>query len=617
MRLFITLLAIAFTRLGFCADLPNILWITSEDNGPHLGCYGDDYADTPNIDGIARRGTTYRNAWSTAPVCAPARTTIITGMYPPSLGAQHMRSAVRLPEQIQLYPTYLREAGYYCTNNSKTDYNLAGKTNPWNESNNKAHWRNRKAGQPFFAIFNFTTSHESQIRKRPHTAVHDPAKVRVPAYHPDTPEVRQDWAQYYDKLTEMDQQVGQVLAELEADGLTDDTIVFYYGDHGAGMPRSKRWPYDSGLRVPLIVSFPEKFRDLAADDYKPGEFTDRLVGFVDLAPTVLSLAGIEPPEHMQGRAFHGKFEAEPNDYLYGFRGRMDERIDMVRTIRDGRFIYLRHFMPHRRYGEHVDYMFETPTTQVWHRLFQEGKLNEAQSLFWKEKPTEELYDLDADPDEVRNLASSPEHQAQLNRLRKAQEKFLLATRDAGFLPEAMMHDRAGDETVYEMAQDAARYDLEMILGVALLATERDPENVKMLMSGLDADDDAIRYWSALGMLVQGKSAARTSEAKLNSLLNDDSPSVRIVAAEALGRFGSKQSSERAVSTLIDLANVEKHGPFVSTQALNSLDALPTDLIVSRAEEIRKLPTEHQSLNSRLRMGAVTGNLIQHLLSKTK
>ncbi|HSG69787.1 MAG TPA: sulfatase, partial [Planctomycetaceae bacterium] len=525
MRLFMTLLAIAFTRLGLCADLPNILWITSEDNGPHLGCYGDDYADTPNIDGIARRGTTYRNAWSNAPVCAPARTTIITGMYPPSVGAQHMRSAVRLPEQIQLYPTYLREAGYYCTNNSKTDYNLAGKTNPWNESNNKAHWRNRKAGQPFFAIFNFTTSHESQIRKRPHTAVHDPAKVRVPAYHPDTPEVRQDWAQYYDKLTEMDKQVGQVLAELEADGLTDDTIVFYYGDHGAGMPRSKRWPYDSGLRVPLIVSFPEKFRDLAADDYNPGEFTDRLVGFVDLAPTVLSLAGIEPPEHMQGRAFHGKYEAEPNDYLYGFRGRMDERIDMVRTIRDGRFIYLRHFMPHRRYGEHVDYMFETPTTQVWHRLFQEGKLNEAQSLFWKEKPTEELYDLDADPDEVRNLANAPEHQETLTRLRHAQTEFLLATRDAGFLPEAMMHDRAGDETVYEMAQDPARYDLEMILGVALLATERDPENVKMLMSGLDADDDAIRYWSALGMLVQGKSAARTSEAKLNSLLNDDSPSV--------------------------------------------------------------------------------------------
>lgn len=274
---------------------PNILWITSEDNGPHLGCYGDDYATTPNLDALAERSLLYRNCWSNAPVCAPARTTIISGVYPPATGSQHMRSMVPMPDFMRMYPQILRQAGYYCTNNSKEDYNLAKPDGVWDESSRNAHWKNRQDGQPFFAIFNHTISHESQLRKRPHKAVHDPAGVRVPAYHPDTPEVRQDWAQYYDKLTEMDRLVGRNLKELEEAGLADDTIVMYYGDHGSGMPRNKRWPYSSGLRVPLIVHIPEKFAHLRPDDYQAGGETGRLVSFVDLAPTLLSLAGIEPP----------------------------------------------------------------------------------------------------------------------------------------------------------------------------------------------------------------------------------------------------------------------------------------------------------------------------------
>jgi arylsulfatase A-like enzyme len=617
MRLLILLFAMLVGRAGISADRPNILWVTSEDNGPHLGCYGDDYADTPHIDRLAERGTAYRHAWSNAPVCAPARTTLITGMYPPSLGAQHMRSAVRIPEEFSLYPTLLRQAGYYCTNNSKTDYNLAGNPNPWHESSGKAHWRNRDPDQPFFAIFNFTISHESQIRKRPHQPVHDPAQVRVPAYHPDTPEVRRDWAQYYDKVTEMDRQVGQILGQLDEDGLTDETIIFYYGDHGSGMPRSKRWPYDSGLLVPLIVVFPEKYRHLAAADYQPGGFSDRLVSFVDLAPTAISLAGVEPPSQMQGRAFHGAFEAAPREYLFGFRGRMDERIDMVRTIRDKRFIYLRHFMPHRRYGEHVDYMFQTPTTQVWHRLFHEGRLNEAQSRFWQVKPSEELYDLDADPDEVQNLAESPAHQRVLGRLRAELDEFLLSTRDTGFLPEAMMHDRAGEDTVHAMAQDPRRYDLSAILEVAHRATRRDPENLPRLLSTLAHDDPAIRYWSVVGLIVQGEDAVKRSEIELGPLLDDPSPSVRIVAAEALGRFAADAAGQASVAMLLDLANVETHGPFVSTQALNSLDALPPERLAGLGAAIRELPTKHESLASRLRMGAVTENLVKHLLTKTE
>ena len=288
--------------------LPNILWITSEDNGPHLGCYGDTYAITPNLDRFAKRSLRYTKASSTAPVCAPARTTIISGIYPPATGAEHMRSMTRLPVDFKMYPVYLRELGYYCTNNSKEDYNLEKVGNVWDDSGRKAHWKNRPDGKPFFAIFNHTISHESQIRNKinPADRIHDPAKVSLPAYHPDTPEVRKDWAQYHDRITMMDKRVGENLRELEKAGLAEDTIVFYYGDHGSGMPRSKRWPYFSGLNVPLIIHVPEKFKHLAPPEYKTGGSTDRLVGFIDLAPTLLSIAGAKAPDAHARRRVHGR-----------------------------------------------------------------------------------------------------------------------------------------------------------------------------------------------------------------------------------------------------------------------------------------------------------------------
>ncbi|RMG39573.1 MAG: sulfatase, partial [Planctomycetota bacterium] len=424
------------------APLPNILWLTSEDNGPQLGCYGDRFADTPNLDALAAKGMIYRVCWSNAPVCAPARTAIISGVYPTSTGAQHMRSSIPMPAFMRMYPQFLRERGYYCTNNSKEDYNLQKPGQVWDESSRKAHWKNRRPGQPFFAVFNFTISHESQIRKRPHTWVHDPAKVRVPAYHPDVREAREDWAQYYDQLSLMDRQAGERLRELEKAGLADDTIVFYYGDHGPGMPRCKRWPYDSGLHVPLIVYIPDKFAHLRPPEYRSGGVSHRLVSFVDLAPTLLSLAGIEPPDWMQGRAFLGRYIRPPRQYVFGFRGRMDERYDMVRSVRDQRYIYIRNYMPHRIYGQYVSYMFQTPTTRVWKQLYDEGKLKPPQTYFWEPKPSEELYDLQNDSDEVHNLADSPQHQQIKRRLRQALHDWMRSVRDVGFLPEDEMHRRS-------------------------------------------------------------------------------------------------------------------------------------------------------------------------------
>jgi uncharacterized sulfatase len=587
------------------AELPNILWITCEDTGPELGCYGDTYARTPNLDAFAKHSLRYLTAWSNAPVCAPARTTIISGVYPTSMGGEHMRSEVRMPEFMQMYPQMLRERGYYCTNNSKEDYNLKKPGAVWDESSGQAHWKKRQSGQPFFAIFNLTISHESQIRTRPHTLEHDPARAPLPAYHPDTPEVRHDWAQYYDKVTTMDAQAGQRLQELADAGLAEDTIVFFYGDHGSGMPRSKRWPYNSGLHVPLIVRVPEKFRGLAPQDYRPGGTTDRLVAFVDLAPTLLSLAGVQPPEWMQGHAFMGRHAAAPQKYLFGFRGRMDERYDMVRSVRNQRYIYVRNYMPHLIYGQHIGYMFQTPTTQVWKALYAAGKLQPPQTYFWEPKPAEELYDLQADPDEVRNLAGSAEHQAILDELRQAHREHVLAVRDAGFLSEAEMHRRAGNTSIYELGQDRQRYGLERILDMAQRATLRTPDSLDELRAGLKDADSGVRYWAVQGLLIRGPTAAAAAREDLRAALQDESPTVRILAARTLGEYGSAEDLTLALATLSETAAPDKNGAYASILTLNAIDALGdkaaslTDLLKTLPEQDPNAPGRANGYVSRL------------------
>jgi uncharacterized sulfatase len=588
------LLPLFFAAPLLAADRPHILWLTSEDHGPQMGCYGDTFATTPNVDKLASRGLIYLHAWSNAPVCAPARTAIISGLYPPSTGSEHMRSMVPFPAGKNMFPVYLREAGYYCTNNVKEDYNISKTGKVWDESSGKAHWKNRRDGQPFFAVFNSTKSHESQIRTRPHKEVHDPAKVRVPAYHPDTPVVRKDWAQYYDKVSAADADAGQRLRELEEAGLADDTIVFYYGDHGSGMPRSKRSAQNSGLHVPMVVYIPDKFKHLAPADYKagaPGGKSDRLVSFVDLAPTVLSLAGVEPPKWMQGHAFLGQFAAAPQPYVYGFRGRMDERNDLVRSVTDGRYVYVRNFMPHKLPGQHVEYMFQTPTTRVWKQLFDEGKLNAAQSAFWKPKSPEELYDLSKDPDEVSNLAGSAEHAEILAKLRTAQRELALKIRDVGFLPEGEMHSRSQGTTPYDMGHDAGKYPLERILDAADAASMLKPDAVPALKKAMSDGDSAVRYWGAMGFLMRGKAGVEAGRDELLAAMrSDESPYVRIVAAEALGQFGSDAELKASLDLLIALAPADRQDVFVSIAALSAIDALG-EKAAPLAKAIKTLPAK--------------------------
>ncbi len=619
-RLVPLLLACALAALA--QDKPNILWITSEDHGPHMGCYGDKYATTPNVDALAAKGMIYRNAWSTAPVCAPARTTIISGVYPPSTGAQHMRSMTRLPDSMKMYPVYLREAGYYVTNNSKEDYNLAKTGEVWDESSNKAHWKNRPKGKPFFAIFNSNESHESRIRRRPHEKVHDPAGVRVPAYHPDTPEVRQDWAQYYDQVTVVDGIAGERLKELADAGLAEDTIVFYYGDHGSGMPRSKRWTYNSGLHIPLVVYFPEKWRHLAPPEYRPGGQSSRLVGFIDLAPTLLSLADVEPPKHMQGLAFAGKHIAPEPEYIYGFRGRMDERYDMVRSIRDQRYIYIRNFKPHRIYGQFIDYMFQTPTTRVWFEKFGTDEPRAPEFFnphvtdlrpgqwFWNEKPAEELYDLLADPDEINNLAANDSLQPVLDRMRRALRDWQIRIRDLGFLPEGEMHSRA-TASPYEMGHDDYRYPMRRVMRAAETASDRYQPHTEALRQAFQDSDSAVRYWAATGALIRQKQGVRDLHRELHDALVDESPFVRIVAAEALGRFGTEAEAERALAVLMELVSLDHNSLYVVMEALNAVDYLDERAASAKAT-IAALPTEPQGYDRRL--NAYVPNLVKKIVA---
>ncbi|MDP6718319.1 MAG: sulfatase, partial [Pirellulaceae bacterium] len=448
---------------GAESDPPNILWITAEDMSATLGCYGDEYAITPSIDRLSKESVRYTNAFATAPVCSPTRSCLITGCYATSLGTHNMRSAFPVPKSIRGFPTILRDAGYYTTNNVKTDYNTSSwqriVKESWNDNSDTAHWRKRPAKngkQPFFSIFNLMTSHQSrtmvwtydrfqrEVQSRlTKDEIHDPSKVPLPPYYPDTPVIRRTVARYYDCVSAMDKQVGEILRQLEDDGLADDTIVFFYSDHGSGMPRHKRALLDSGMHVPLLIRFPKKCQHLAPA--MPGETVDRLVSFVDFAPAILSLAGLDIPPHMQGRPFLGKPNSESRDYVYGHRDRVDEVIDMARSVRGKRYLYIRNYMPHLGYNQPTAWPDLGDIRHEFYRLTDPQQMTGPQWHFaGPTRPVEELYDCQSDPLNLNNLADSGEHSKVLNQLRAAHRGHVKKTLDLGFVPEPAAWRLIGD-----------------------------------------------------------------------------------------------------------------------------------------------------------------------------
>ena len=582
---FVTLcIALLVTVTGYAAaaDRPNILWLTAEDMSAQLGCFGDREARTPRLDAFALEAVRYTRAFATAPVCSPARSCLITGMFATSLGTQRLRSEFPVPAEFGPFTPPLRAAGYYCANNVKTDYNLRDEAAfiraAWDESSPTAHWRGRRAGQPFFAVFNFMTTHQSRTSVWSHEEFekevgsklfpgerHDPARLTLPPFYPDTAEARRAWARYRDCITLMDRQVGEILDQLAADGLADDTIIFFYSDHGMGMPRGKRCLHDSGLHVPMLVRFPKRWSHLAPAP--PGSSNDRLVSFVDFAPTVLSLCGAKPPAHFQGSAFLGPDAGPPREFVHSARDRVDEAFDVARSVRDDRWLYNRNFMPHLPWMQPEGYSDASTFRQELKRIAANGKLEPGPLTYAApRRALEELYDTQVDPHQLRNLASAPEHRATLEKMRAELRRWQLETRDAGFLTEPQMWARLGrDGTPWSVARDETRYPLERLLEVADAVGRNDtaPRQRDWLRDG----DDGVRYWAAVGLHARVDLSGPDREA-LRRALRDRSPVVRVEAAAALARYNEP---EPALPVLVEALRDESND--VALHAARALELL--------------------------------------------
>jgi len=547
MRIPLLLLALALPSPA--QERPNILWITSEDNSSHwIGCYGNKQAETPRIDALAKEGVLFKNAYSNAPVCAVARATILTGAYSPTMGTQHMRSRHAIPEKFRPNVEYLRAAGYHCTNNNKTDYNFKGNDNSyWDESSGKAHYKSRPEGKPFFAIFNITASHESSLFKKGAAEPKrlKPGKIDLPPYLPDLPEIRKDYARYHDRITDMDSEVGKILDDLEKAGLADSTIVFYYSDHGGVLPRGKRYLEQTGVKVPMIVRIPEKFRKLAP--FKPGERVTEPVSFVDLSATILSLAGLEKPAQMQGRAFLGIKRVEPgaDEMEFLFADRFDELYGMRRGLTDGKWKYIRNFNPDFPTAPYSFYQFGQPGWTTYQRAFEQGKLEGYHKALWEAPETaEQLYDLTADPWEMNNLAANPAHAEKLAALRDRLKATMKEVKDTGFVPEPLFQDLAGDSTILAYVR-SEKFDHGVIADLAFTATEMDGKNLPRLREAVASSDPTERYWGIIGMRLLGEKAAAEADSLL-PLLKDKHAGIRTSAGQALYAMGKKDIAAEAL-----------------------------------------------------------------------
>ena len=566
-------------------DRPNILWFRSEDNGAEfVGAYGDEAARTPHIDGLAEEGVLYRRFFTTSPVCAPTKLGWATGMYEAGLGPGHnMRASGRRPDVAVGFATWLAEAGYWCSTSGNTDYNTDLDAEHGYDDDTGDWQAGVAAGMPFFALLGTSTTHElsthAPVAGEPGATGAGPAVGRLPAYLPDDPVLRRDRAAYRDRVSAMDQELGDVLAELDRLGVAEDTIVVYSSDHGGVLPRSKRYCYDSGLHAPLVVRFPPRWQHLAPSG--PGTVVETPVSSIDAAPTVLHLAGVEVPSHFQGQPFAGPTCA-PRQYAFGNRNRMDEAIDFVRTVRDARFRYIRNYMPHLPWGQHVQFMWLQAGYRTWERLHLRGELDEAQDRFWGDKPFEELYDLDADPDEVHNLVDAPEHQGRLEELRAALDDHMVRINDNGFIPEGSAAEG------WDESRRPGAYPLARLMELGALAARRDPAHLPALVTALSDPNEVVRYWGALGCSMLGPDAApATDELRAHVDDPDEARWVRVQCADALARTGEPAD---VVTFLAAVAGSDAEPFPTRLQAVRSLtflgpaavDAAPALLAASAA-----------------------------------
>ena len=589
------------------SEQPNIVWISCEDISPHLGCYGDPHAITPNLDKLAQEGTRYTNAFTTAGVCAPCRSAIITGMYQNSIGTHHMRCNATLPTWLKPFPVYLREAGYYCTNNSKTDYQFSkpAKKEIWDICGAKGHWKNRpQKSQPFFAVFNFTGCHESGIASEskyksvtedllPSQRQNPKELTTLPPYYPDTTITREDWKRNYELITAMDAWAGDLIQQLKDAGEYDNTIIIYWSDHGVGLPRAKRWLYDSGTHIPLIIRVPAKFQKSL--DISSLATDNQLISAVDFAPTVLNIAGIDPPSYLQGRAFLGLHLSPPRKFVYGARDRMDERYDIIRTVRGPQYRYIRNFEPLKPYYQYMNTPEKGATMQEIRKKEASGQLDPVMALFSAhEKPVEELYDTHADPFEIHNLADDPAFSQRLSEMRHALSEWQNEIGDVGLIPEAeieILEQDAGSR--FAILQSTTKNSstekrLALLVDIATSASEG-PAGIPKLLDALQNEDASIRYWAATGIGNIGPAAMSTLKRVAESL-NDPSPSVRIAAARAVAKLGSPEEALPVLEA--ELQSDHQWGRLAAAIVLDEMDEEARPALPSLQQALLNQPNKY-------------------------
>lgn len=567
LSLFAVFTILAQLSLLFAADRPNILWLTSEDNNVNwVGCYGNPHAQTPNIDKLATEGFQYMHCYANVPVCAPQRSTWITGVHALSMGTTPMRSRYDIPhDTIKYYPDALRANGYYCSNGGKTDFNIGGRSDGSCWSSGKSDWKALKEKQPFFKIINIGTSHESRAFGDVTRTTHSPDDVRLAKYHPDILKIRQNYAHYHDAVKRMDSEIGRALAGLADNGLAENTIVIYNSDHGGVLPRSKRFLFNSGTHCPLVVRIPEKFKNLWPAS-SPGKKIDRIVSFIDMPKTWLQITGSKVPDTMQGRVFLGPDAGAERPYHVSYRERMDERNDNVRAIRNKRFVYIRNYMPYAPWGQHLQYLWKMEATRAWEAHHKDGNTNATTGRWFGTKPAEELYDTQNDPDNVNNLIDKPEHKAVIKELRDELRKWQLRVHDSGLMPEADRAKRAKENnmTIYEMVRNPELYELGAYLDASDIALQEDPANIPVFVKMAADEDSAIRYWGSVGLyLVAGE--AKKEQGLIRKLLSDESHEVRAMAAYTLYRQGDTAAARAAFNDLL------KNNSYASLKVLNMID----------------------------------------------
>lgn len=537
---------------------PNILCLVSEDCPPRLGAYGDRLARTPNLDALARSGRTYEAAFSTSPVCAPSRFAILTGRHGESAPpANQMTGFGPAPPGIVTYPQLLRDTGYYCTNNAKTHYNCDIDPGAiWDETSPTAHWRNRPDGQPFLAVFNCMETHESCVFAEKAGQV-SAADVVLPSYLPDSDGMRFALANHYNSIAHMDAFMGERLRELDAAGEAGNTIVVYYSDHGSPLPRSKRFCYEEGLRVPLIIRVPEGWRQLAP--LQPGTRVADPVSLIDLLPSFAALAGCATPPGIQGQSIF----ALPRRYAFSGRDRMDEHGDTTRTVRSTHYRYIRNYAPHRIWGQHYAFAWESRAYQDSERQHLAGALTALEDRFWSTKPAEELYHLASDPDESDNLAGRPEYAGTLEEMRAALDEHMIAIHDCGFIPEGSAAEG------WDASRDPAVYPIAEVIDLAGRAIRRDPADANAFVAGLGDECMVMRYWAAQGLLMLAVAGHALPAGVGEALAAESDPHVRVPLAEALG-YGDP---EPYVALLCDIV-ARKGNDRLRLQALEALTYLP-------------------------------------------